>query len=194
MATTSEQAAPEFHFPGEFADCIANVAANWSALEYLINATIWELADVRHSLGACMTAQITSLHGRLSALLALMKLRQANARLLKKVNRFSEHVHEPQELRNRIIHDQWVLDRFIPQQMGRIEIIAPKTLTMKIKPVTISELRADLEKISDCRFEFAAIRYEIRDALPTLPQMSRRELYPITETLPAPRNPASEKT
>jgi hypothetical protein len=119
-----------------------------------------------------------------------MRLRSVNAKLLRKVNRFAERVRAPQELRNRIIHDQWVNDRHNPEQMGRIEIVAPRALTMEIKPVTIEELRADLEKISDCRFEFGAIRHEIRGALPTLPQMSQRELYPITEILPDPRNPA----
>jgi hypothetical protein len=191
MIDDPAQAAAEFHFPIEFADCVAKVAANWSAM---INATIWELADVRPSLGACMTAQIGSVQARLAALIALMRLRGVNAKLLRKVNRFAERVRAPQELRNRIIHDQWVNDRHRPEQMGRIEIVAPRALTMEIKPVTIEELRADLEKISDCRFEFGAIRHEIRGALPTLPQMSQRELYPITEILPDPRNPASGQT
>ncbi len=62
--------------------------------------------------------------------------------------------------------------------MGRIEIVAPKALSMEIKPITIAELRADLENISNCLFEFSAIRHEIRGALPTFPEMSRSELYP----------------
>jgi hypothetical protein len=194
MSDTPEQAAAEFHFPGDFAECIAKVAANWSALEYMINATIWELAEVRPSLGACLTAQIMTVNGRLAALLALMKLRRVDTKLLKKVNRFAERVRAPQELRNRIIHDQWVNDRLNPEGMGRIEIVAPKALTMEIKPVTITELRDDLEKISDCRFEFGAIRNEIRGALSTLPKMSQRELYPITEILPDPQNPPSGRT
>jgi hypothetical protein len=78
--------------------------------------------------------------------------------------------------------------------MGRIEIVAPKALTMEIKPVMIAELRGDLEKICDCRLEFGAIRHEIRGALPTLPKMSQIELYPITEILPDPRNPTSGQT
>jgi hypothetical protein len=194
MPETPEQAASEFHFPGEFADCVAKVAANWSALEYMINATIWELAEVRPSLGACLTAQIGTVQARLSALLALMKLRRVDTKLLKKVNRFAERVRGPNELRNRIIHDQWVNDRINPEQMGRIEIVAPKALTMEIKPITIEALREDLEKISECRFEFGALRNEIRGVLPTLPRMSQRELTPIIENLPAPQTPASEQT
>ncbi len=95
MSDDPAQAAAEFHFPPEFADCIAKVATNWSHLEYAINATIWELADVRPALGACMTAQVGSMYGRLAPLLALMKLRQVPARLWKKVIKFAERVRAP---------------------------------------------------------------------------------------------------
>jgi hypothetical protein len=96
--TPDHDPAAEFQFPGEFADCIAKVAANWSALEYMINGTIWELTDVRPSLGACLTAQIATVQGRLAALIAVMKLRRVDAKLLKKVNKFAERVRAPQEL------------------------------------------------------------------------------------------------
>jgi hypothetical protein len=94
MTDDPAQAAAELHFPPEFADCIAKVAANWSALEYMINATIWELAEVRPALGACLTAQIATIPGRLAALLALMKLRGISTRLLKRVNKFAESIRE----------------------------------------------------------------------------------------------------
>ena len=84
-----------FHFPPAYADCLAHISANWANLEYMINSSIWELAETRPALGACITAQIVSLHRKLSALLALMKLREMDDGLITKVNKFSERVREP---------------------------------------------------------------------------------------------------
>ena len=178
---TDQSAEKIFHFPPEYADCIAKVAANWSSLEYLINTCIWELAEVQPAPGACMTAQIGTMPARLAALLALMKLRHVEEKLIAKVNKSAERVRGPNELRNRLIHDQWANDLHRPGGMGRIEIVAPKSLSMKIIPVPIEELRADVEKISNCRFAFGELRVEIRAALPALPKMSRKELVPIVE-------------
>ena len=194
MSDDQQQAQEEFHFPPEYADCIAHVAANWSGLEYMVNASIWELADVRPSLGACLTSQIGSLNARLSALLALMKLRSVDQKLVTRVNKFCATVREPNELRNRIIHDQWVNDRHNLGSMGRIEIVAPKKLSREIKPIPLDELKGNLKTISDCRFKFGEIRQAIRAALPSLPEMSRTELYPITEILPDPQSPSSRQT
>jgi hypothetical protein len=41
-----------------------------------------------------------------------------------------------------------------------ILIVAPKALSMEIKPITIAELRVDLENISNCLFELSAISGE----------------------------------
>lgn len=171
-----------FRFAPGFADKIADVAACWSALEYLINASIWELAEVRPALGACITSQIRTVHSRLSALLALMKLRKVESRLIKRVNKFAESVREPQELRNRIIHDQWVNHPSDQSKMGRVEIVAPKVLSMKVIEIQLTEINEDLRKVKECCMTFRAIRYDIQDALPTLPKMPHEALHPIIET------------
>jgi hypothetical protein len=94
-------------FASEYGECIAHIANNWATLEYSINATIWILAGTAPALGACITSQIPTLFGRLNALLSIMKLRRVDQNLINKVNKFSDTIREPQELRNRAIHDVW---------------------------------------------------------------------------------------
>ena len=177
-----EQGKWKFSFIPEYADCIARVASVWSRLEYDVNIAIWKLADVRPAMGACMTSQIYTLRGRLDALLALAKLRRVSDPIIKKINKFGEDSRSGQEIRNRIIHDQWLQDHLNPGQMGHLRITAARILEFKIKPVIFPELAADLERLEDLQARFHEIRQEIEAALPTLPEIPQSELHPIIES------------
>jgi hypothetical protein len=178
VRTTDEHV---FHFAPGYADTIAHVVATWSSLEMAINQTIWEIAGTSPALGACLTAQMVSLNSRLSALLALMKVRGFSDKLVSKVNKFVESSREPLEIRNRIVHDEWVNSP--PGEdsnlMGRVEITAPKKLTMDIKPVKLTQLKADLEKIVKTNNKVYEIRNAILTELRTLPDKHKAELHPI---------------
>jgi hypothetical protein len=181
----------EFEFIPEFADCIARIASCWSRLEYDVNATIWSLAEMRPAIGACITAQILSLHNRLIALIALANLRRVEKDIIARLNRFSDRVREGQQIRNRILHDQWLIDKFNPERMGHLRITADRKLDFVIKTVPLFELKASLDKIVEFQKEFLAIRDEIDAALPSLPEIPQTELHPIIENRPPPQNPAS---
>jgi hypothetical protein len=171
----------KFAFVPEYADCIARVASVWARLEYDVSASIWMLAGVRPAMGACITSQIFTLRGRLDALLALAKLRRVDPVIIKKINRFADDVRGGQEIRNRIIHDQWLQDNLNPGQMGHLRITAAKVLEFEIKPVIFPDLAADLDKLEDFQRRFHGIRREIEAALLTLPEIPQSELHPIRE-------------
>jgi hypothetical protein len=172
----------KFAFIPEFADCVARVASVWARLEYDVSVAIWALANVQPALGACVTSQIYTLQGRIAALLALGKLRQLDQDIVKRINKFSEDVRGGQEIRNRIIHDQWLIDQDRPENMGHLRITAAKKLDFAIQSVPLSELRADLQELEDFQKRFLKIRYEIEEAVPTLPDIPETTLQPITET------------
>jgi hypothetical protein len=183
MPASSDQ--PEtwkFSFIPAFADCIARVASCWAALDYEMNRTIWALAETRPAYGACITSQIYTTQGRLNAILALEKLRRVDPRIIKRLNKFSEHIRAGQDVRNRTIHDQWMQDRINSDLMGHMVITADRTLNMKIKSVSMKELRDDLEKVEDLQEEFHKLRRYIEAVIPTLPEISHGELHPIVET------------
>jgi hypothetical protein len=171
----------KFSFVPEYADCIARVATVWARLEYDVSVSIWALADLRPAMGACITSQIYTLRGRFDALLALAKLRKVDETIIKKINRFADDVRGGQEIRNRIIHDQWLLDNMNPGSMGHMRITAAKVLDFKITTVILPDLVNDLQKLEDLQARFFAIRQEIEAAMPTLPEIPQKELHPIIE-------------
>lgn len=173
----------DFTFADGFADAIARVVCNWASLDYTINRAIWALSGIADSPGACVTTQIYTTAGRLSAVLALLKLRNADKRLIARVNKFAERMREPQEIRNRIIHDIWVKNERDPTQMGRWEISAPKTLKFAIVDTDLASLRADLKKVSECRAAFHDLLHDILEALPSLPKAPDAKLQPVRSDL-----------
>jgi hypothetical protein len=180
-------------FIPEYAEQIAYGCNLWAMLEYYINNSIWALADIEPAIGACMTSQMYTMNSRLSALLALLKFRRVNQKIIDKVNKFAANVRDAQEARNRIAHDMWLIDRANPGTMGKLRITADKTLNFDISPVSIEELKNDVAKISARRLEFSEIRDQIIAALPTLPEIPAEELHPIAHAQTRPQNPTSEQ-
>jgi hypothetical protein len=56
-------------------------------------------------LGACMTAQMISIHPRLKAFIALVEIRGGSETALKELNIFSGSAGGLAEKRNRMVHD-----------------------------------------------------------------------------------------
>ncbi|MFY9656899.1 MAG: hypothetical protein WAK01_09975 [Methylocystis sp.] len=171
---------PGLQFPPEYAELIAHVVTTWSNLEFGVNQTIWALADAPQAYGACITSQLTSLHSRLNALVALMRVRGCSDKLISRVNKFAEDVRGAQEKRNRIIHDPWLNSVEWPMILGRIEITAPKKLTISAKSISVDDLKSDLKTIKTCAISFFEIKQSILDELPSLRDKHEIELNPIT--------------
>jgi hypothetical protein len=179
MTETPDDRLEGFKFAPEYTQKIAEITACWSCLEYQISMCIWHLAGVYPAVGACISSQIFTLDGRLKALKSLLTLRRAPEELCKRINKFSERVRGPLELRNRVIHDQWFSDDRTPALMQQMEIGAKGTLTYGFKPVPIAQLKDDHSKIVSAMIEASEIRDAVEDALPTLPEIPSRELHPI---------------
>jgi hypothetical protein len=56
------------------AAAIAQVISVWARLEYDIDELIWELARLEPDIGACLTAQFSTVNARFNALLAVARL------------------------------------------------------------------------------------------------------------------------
>lgn len=171
---------PNFKFIPEYADAIASIASCSATIEYYINHSIWIVAKVDASSGACITSQIYTLQGRISALLALLKLHRAPKGIITKVNKFSESVRGPIENRNRVVHDIWLTDNRDPTTMGRLETTAAKTLKFQVEDVPLSKLKGIFDELAKCRLEAYDIRGKIFTAQPTFPGIPESELNPIS--------------
>ncbi|MCH7540335.1 MAG: hypothetical protein IH999_08070 [Proteobacteria bacterium] len=159
---------------------IGRATANWATLEFYINEVIWGLAETPPAYGACITAQIFTIDGRLKALLALLKLRRANTKTIKSVNRFVEAARGPSEKRNRMAHDAWGFGTKSGAP-SKIEVTADKKLVFRLRAVDINELKKDVREIEECVVRFVGIRDQILAELPSLPDIPPSELRPISE-------------
>jgi hypothetical protein len=169
----------KFRFVPEYADLIASIASGWATIEYYVNHSIWIVAELDAPTGACLTSQIHSLHSKLSSLLSLLKLYQAPDTIIKRVNKFAETIRRPQEHRNRVVHDVWLMDNVNVGSMGRLETTAAKKLEFTVKDVSVEKLRAIYDELSACRLEFYHIRNDIFREQPTFPGIPESERDPI---------------
>jgi hypothetical protein len=85
-------ALPEFKWAPGFSEVIAQIANNWAHIEFALNQSIWLLAGIADDSGACITSQIFTVQGRLSAIKSLLDLRGDPKHLISKVNKFSESI------------------------------------------------------------------------------------------------------
>lgn len=184
--TGSEVGSVKFNLPEDIpSSCacrIGQIAADWGALEFQVNEAIWSLAGVYPALGACITAQIFTLDSRLNALLSLLKARQADAKLIERVNKFKERARGPADRRNRNIHDPWTVTSL--NETARLEVTARGKLTFELVRVPDTELENDQKLIRKCTQDFNAICHDILAAIPTLPKIHLGELARIERDPP----------
>ena len=162
---------------------IGRVARSWAHLEYLIDLTIWDSAAVEQQFGACITAQIISANYKLSALIALARLRECGEQLLKDLDRFQAGLFPTLEKRNRMVHDP----RFVRQQTGetvRWQTTAkPKEIHFGPKPETASDVLAVADEIAAQIRRFQGLRARILNEVGPLPGKQPIQLLRVVEWL-----------
>ncbi|WP_457488952.1 hypothetical protein [Tardiphaga sp. P5_C10] len=106
---------------------IGKLTRHWSAFEYVLNDTIWELANVERYAGTCITSQMIGPGPRFRCIIALLHMRGVSAALVKEFNTFSTEAESLGRQRNRFLHDTVVLDDN-DQKLYRLEITADRRL------------------------------------------------------------------
>jgi hypothetical protein len=150
--------------PYEYAEEIGHVVAGWARLEHNIDEMIWSLAGLENGdIGACLTAQFSTVHARLNALLALARLGGYSEFQIAKLNKFREHATGLAERRNRIAHDpwrsSWALKGAKASKTYRLHKTARSKLDFTYKPVTLDELRTLRKDIEETIKQFDGILY-----------------------------------
>jgi hypothetical protein len=144
----------------DMAAAIGRVIAAWAMVERDISDTICDVAGINREIGACITAQLNTVSGRLDALTALSKLLNASAGSIKKLNRFKERARILADRRNRIAHDPWLQD-IETSEHYRFEVTARSRLVYEPKPETLDELNALEEDIRQLDRGFMSLRVDL---------------------------------
>lgn len=126
----------------------------WAAFEYVLNDSIWELANVERHAGTCMTAQLIGTGPRFRCLASLFELRGVSPTLTKALNVLSSEADGLAGRRNRFIHDFIVLNQH-DRQFYRVETTADRKLRhdfMAVDLPAVEKLASDIGDLSD-RFD-----------------------------------------
>lgn len=150
----------------EFYELIGRAASDLAWLEMMVNDCLWALSGTPYGAGACITAQIYTFDSRMKALIALLRLKKVDTRLIKRVNAFHEDSRKASVIRNRIIHDMWGHKN---GEAYQLTVTADKNLKFEIIPRKIDDLRAEFKTVVQTVLDFQSIRDEIGVALLTLP-------------------------
>jgi hypothetical protein len=145
----------------DFHSEIGRIASVWAMLEFRMDQLIWHLAELEQTTGACLTTQMNGTTPRLRALKALMELRGSAADLITKLNKFTAELVEPQEDRNRAIHDPWFVGG-ISKEVSQIRkaIVRNKVVYERIS-VKLEEVRATYRASKSVLVRFNTLRDEI---------------------------------
>jgi hypothetical protein len=84
---------------------VGRITTLWASLEWELNQTIWELANIELGAGACITSQIFTVSSRMRCIIALVHYRHGSNDLLGDLEKFMRKVEGLSRQRNRYIHD-----------------------------------------------------------------------------------------
>jgi len=158
---------------------IGAIATTWAHLEWAVDRLIWELADVKQQLGACITSQFGGLHPRLRAAISLVQLRGGSQRLIDNLNKFYADSEPLLRKRNRTVHDPW-LTEIQTGATARMEIAADKRLKYDFKHVETEELLSIQRELHDHHVRFDRVMDDILAEMPSWPGIS--QLLPLKIT------------
>jgi len=166
---------------------VGRIASAWAMLEFHIDLLIWELIEVEHMLGACVTSQLTNVGARLRTLAALVRLREGSAGLIKEINSFDGVTAIVQQKRNRAVHDTWMYNRARKSAAQVNVTIAEKQLKFGINDVAMPELTTIHAEVKRHVEKFLKLSLKIRKELlrPSSSQKWRSQLQRMSAGFPA---------
>lgn len=159
---------------------VGRVANAWAALEFSVDQVTWKLAGVPDMFGACLTAQMQSMHPKFRALIALAEVRGFDNAIVSELKRFASKDLAPlQDRRNRVVHDT----RMVRQEDGaisRLQITAQGPLVFGFHEESLADLRATRRKIEALIHRFLELRGRILKEFQKLPAIEALPLKAIT--------------
>jgi hypothetical protein len=156
--------------PDELHMAIGRVSNQFALLEYYINRTIWKLAKVKPQLGACITAQIIPIAGRMNALETLAVARGLSKGTIADIRKFAGGAMDLGQKRNRILHDTWAIERRSKKTV-RLEVTAKTNPVYRFKQEDAKHVLSVANEIQKARFKFNAIDETITAELRSLPNI-----------------------
>jgi hypothetical protein len=161
---------PEAHYAA-----MGKVADAWADLEFEIDRLIWYLLGTNQAFGACVTAQMISIHPRLQALRALTELWEISKPIIDELGTFDGKAVGLAETRNRLIHDKRLI-QWKTKEVVRFQVSARRKLKFGVEPESIASLDAFREKVQNLMETFTVISHKIRIEIEASSEKQRKPL------------------
>jgi len=144
-------------------DCyrlIGRVAEEWAQLEHALDEIIWELSGVSPYFGSCITGQMIGVTPRFRAVIALATAKGLAVHKIEEVRVLMNDTYNPQDQRNRIVHDPWYLDKETGQP-AQFRSMPSKKLLYGIVDIDIKEINATIDRIGRRTQRVRTLRNEL---------------------------------
>lgn len=134
---------------------VGRVTVAWARLEHALDRIIWILSHTISPRTACITAQLMGATPRYRAILAQLRLRSYKERefgkYIQRFEKLMQKTYEPQERRNRIIHDPWLVDTIhdAPAQFRSWPHKDPQYGIVDVDMKNINKTISDIESITN---------------------------------------------
>ncbi|MCK1284942.1 hypothetical protein IVB41_13560 [Bradyrhizobium sp. 44] len=167
----SPDESPEFE---PLYSALGKLSRYWAGFEYILNDSIWELANVERFAGTCMTAQLIGLGPRFRCLASLFELRGVSQKLIKAFNSLSSEAEGVAGQRNRFIHDMIVLNSQ-DRKLYRVETTADRKLRHDFMLVDLAAVEKLVTSIGDLADRFDLLFDVVMAETPPWPRAQYEE-------------------
>jgi hypothetical protein len=158
--TLLARALPPYH------EVIGEIASVWAMFEQRLDQLIWDLCDVEHPLGACVTSQLNGPSPRLRTITSLLELRGCSKDTITKLNRFRGKIQTIQEERNRAVHDVILVGHTTERVFKRTVATINNRLIFETVEHSLAALKATFNSSKKLLQDFNVLQEEIRSSLP----------------------------
>ncbi len=163
--------------PSEHAiyNLIGRVAAGWSNLEHELDRIIWLLLPAISPEAGCVTSQLMGATPRYRTIIAQLTLKQRQTsdshfeKFISRTNSLMQDTYQPQEQRNRIIHDAWYFDT-LGDRAAQFRSWPAKDLRFGINPVDLADIETTLTKIDALHKKAEKLYTDIAAVIPAPPE------------------------
>ena len=174
---------------GPYLRRVGEIASLWSQVEFHIDLTVWELLKTEQQYSACITTQLgfPQKLRALKALIAVIDRGQLHENLIKALNKFTADANATYDLRNRAVHDAWMLGVESRRVSQNTATIKDNRLRFGETHTTIKDLDKATAAIRALLRRVYALQWSILDALAPSPR--KYELPHFRRTSPKSRRP-----
>lgn len=168
--------------PNDYASMIGRIVEAWAHFEFEVDIGIWKLLGVPDQLTACVTSQLSSMHPRFNAFIALAQVAGADQKTIDKLKTFmATRVSGLIERRNRSAHDPRMVKKS-DKTVSRLSISARNgKVSFEFVPEPIDSLKKTYNDIHGTVRDFLELRRGVLHEIEAIREAGPQQFLGISQ-------------